>query len=159
MSKDFLKTTVNVTFLKDYESFEEVTYHQGGFGALTREDAYELEQQGIIQLSEDYITKFSRVFNRERLMRPNTFSELDRHFYKEVEEYLSRNDPYKNREAEVVLQSLQSFIQSRLGKIARLAVSSPLTAELESKLAEEEIEIYNTIYEQSTQFKQRWLLK
>jgi DNA replication factor GINS len=61
------------------------------------------------------------------------------------------------REKESITVSLLSFVASRLEKIVKLAASSPLSPELESRLSVEEKELYLMIHRYSSEFKQRVL--
>jgi DNA replication factor GINS len=54
---------------------------------------------------------------------------------------------------------LNTFVASRLEKIVKLAAASPLSAELESKLAAEEKELYHAIHKASVEFKKGVLKK
>jgi DNA replication factor GINS len=55
--------------------------------------------------------------------------------------------------------SLNSFIASRLEKIAKLAVASPASPELREKLSAEEYELYLMIHNVSGLFKESVLKK
>jgi len=61
------------------------------------------------------------------------------------------------REKESITVYLLSFVASRLEKIVKLAASSPLSPELESRLSVEEKELYLMIHRYSSEFKQRVL--
>jgi DNA replication factor GINS len=50
--------------------------------------------------------------------------------------------------------SLNSFIASRLEKIAKLAAASPLSPDLKDKLSVEEYELYLMIHQASDLFKE-----
>jgi len=52
---------------------------------------------------------------------------------------------------------LNSLVRKRQGKIIRLADSSKLSAEIAQKLTVEEQAFYNTIYENSRNFKEKIL--
>jgi DNA replication factor GINS len=94
--------------------------------------------------------------NRERIAKPHDLSGIDVDFYVRVNDHLER---ITERERENLIVSLNIFVASRLEKIVKLAAASPLSAELESKLAAEERELYNLINNASTKFKKGVLKK
>ena len=65
----------------------------------------------------------------------------------------------KDRERENLIVSLNKFVASRLEKIVKLAAASPLSPELDAKLAAEEKELYIMIHNASTEFKKGVLRK
>jgi DNA replication factor GINS len=92
----------------------------------------------------------SRTLNRERIARPHDLSGIDPDFYIRVNDYL---DGLKERERENLIVSLNTFVRSRIEKIVKLAAASPLSAELEAKLAAEEKELYRMINSAASKFK------
>jgi DNA replication factor GINS len=94
--------------------------------------------------------------NRERIAKPHDLSGIDVDFYVRVNDYL---DGLRERERENLLVSLNTFVASRLEKIVKLAAASPLSPELESRLAAEEKELYILINDASSKFKKGVLKK
>ena len=98
----------------------------------------------------------SRAMNRERIAKPHDLSGIDVDFYVRVNDYM---EGIRERERENLLVSLNTFVASRLEKIVKLAAASPLTPELEARLAAEERELYLMINNASTKFKKGVLKK
>lgn len=130
---------------------------EGDMSSLPRWVAKILVEQGAIEVqSNDTAGYISRTLNRERIARPHDLSGIDVDFYVRVNDHL---DTLRERERENLSVSLNTFVASRLEKIVKLAAASPLSAELESKLAAEEKELYRAIHEASTEFKKGVLKK
>lgn len=130
---------------------------EGDMSALPRWVAKILSEQGAIEIqSSDAAGYISRTLNRERIARPHDLSGIDIDFYVRVNDHL---DTLRERERENLAVSLNTFVASRLEKIVKLAAASPLSAELEGRLAAEEKELYRTIHEASVKFKKGVLKK
>ncbi|HVX01719.1 MAG TPA: hypothetical protein VHA09_01050 [Nitrososphaera sp.] len=130
---------------------------EGDMSALPRWVAKILAEQGAIEIqSTDAAGYISRTLNRERIARPHDLSGIDIDFYVRVNDHL---DTLRERERENLVVSLNTFVASRLEKIVKLAAASPLSAELEGRLAAEEKELYRTIHEASMKFKKGVLKK
>jgi DNA replication factor GINS len=110
---------------------------------LSNEEALEIQ-------SGDNASYVSRALNRERISRPHDISGIDIDFYIRATDYL---EGLREREKESLTVSLNTFVASRLEKIVKLAAASPLTAEMEGKLAAEERELYVEINRASAAFK------
>jgi DNA replication factor GINS len=124
---------------------------EGDMSSLPRWVAKILAERDTIEIqSGDSAGYISRAMNRERISRPHDLSSIDADFYIRVNDYL---EGLRERERENLLVSLNTFIVSRLEKIVKLAAASPLSPELESKLAAEEKELYLLINDASTKFK------
>jgi DNA replication factor GINS len=130
---------------------------EGDMASLPRWVAKILVEQGAVEIqSNDIAGYISRTLNRERIARPHDLSGIDVDFYVRVNDHL---DTLRERERENLSVSLNTFVASRLEKIVKLAAASPLSAELESKLAAEEKELYRAIHEASVEFKKGVLKK
>ena len=130
---------------------------EGDMSSLPRWVAKILSEQGAIEVqSADSAGYISRTLNRERIARPHDLSGIDVDFYVRANDYL---DSVKERERENLLVSLNTFVASRLEKIVKLAAASPLSAELEGKLAAEEKELYDVIHHSSMKFRRGVLKK
>ena len=130
---------------------------EGDMSSLQRWIAKILVEQGAVEIQSNDITGYiSRTINRERIAKPHDVSGVDIDFYVRVNEYL---EGLRERERENLIVSLNTFVASRLEKIVKLAAASPLSAELEAKLAAEEKELYILISNVSTKFKKGVLKK
>jgi DNA replication factor GINS len=130
---------------------------EGDMSSLQRWVAEILVEQGAVEIQSNEITGYiSRTMNRERIAKPHDLSGIDVDFYVRVNDYLVG---LKDRERENLIVSLNTFVASRLEKIVKLAAASPLSVELESKLAAEERELYILINNASTRFKKGVLKK
>ena len=130
---------------------------EGDMSTLPRWVAKILSEQGAIEIqSNDNAGYISRTLNRERIARPHDLSGIDVDFYVRVNDHL---DTLRERERENLAVSLNTFVASRLEKIVKLAAASPLSAELEGRLAAEEKELYRTIHGASMKFKRGVLKK
>src|ERR671925_1424479 len=130
---------------------------EGDMSSLPRWIAKILVEQGTVEIQSNDVTGYiSRTMNRERIAKPHDLSGVDIDFYVRVNEYL---EGLRERERENLIVSLNTFVASRLEKIVKLAAASPLSAELEAKLAAEEKELYILISNISTKFKKGVLKK
>jgi DNA replication factor GINS len=130
---------------------------EGDMSSLQRWVAKILVEQDAVEIQSNDITGYiSRTINRERIAKPHDLSGVDIDFYVRVNEYL---EDLRERERENLIVSLNTFVASRLEKIVKLAAASPLSAELEAKLAAEERELYILISNVSTKFKKGVLKK
>jgi DNA replication factor GINS len=125
---------------------------EGDMSSIPRWLAKMLEKEGAVEIQHnDTAAYISRTLNRERISRPHDLSGIDIDFYVRANDYL---EGLKDRERDNLVVSLNTFVASRLGKIVKLAAASPLSGELEGKLAAEERELYRVIHDASTKFKQ-----
>jgi DNA replication factor GINS len=156
----YMSEDVRISYKKDVKmtvGSVAVDAKEGDMSSLPRWVAKILAEQGAIEIqSNDSAGYISRTLNRERIARPHDLSGIDVDFYVRVNDYL---EGLKERERENLMVSLNTFVASRLEKIVKLAAASPLSAELEGKLAAEEKELYNIINEASTKFKKGVLKK
>lgn len=124
---------------------------EGDMSSLPRWAAKILSEQGALEIqSNDVAAYISRAMNRERIAKPHDLSGVDIDFYVRVNDYL---EGLRERERENLIVSLNTFVASRLEKIVKLAAASPLSPELEARLAAEEKELYLLISSASTMFK------
>jgi DNA replication factor GINS len=151
---EFLNEEIRISYKKDVKlSVGEVSVdaREGDMSSLPRWLARILVQQGAVEIqSTDVAAYVSRSLNRERISRPHDLSGIDIDFYIRVNDYYQS---LRERERESLVISLNTFVTSRLEKIVKLAAASPLSTELESKLAAEERELYNLVHKASTGFK------
>ncbi|HZI70682.1 MAG TPA: hypothetical protein VFD60_05930 [Nitrososphaeraceae archaeon] len=155
---EYLMQDIRVTYKRDLKvsvGSTAIDAREGDISSVPRWLGKLLAEQGIIEIQDSDISAYvSRALNRERISKPHDLSGLDPDFYIRVHDYL---EGLKEREKESITVSLLSFVASRLEKIVKLAASSPLSPELESKLSVEEKELYLLIHLYSSEFKQRVL--
>ena len=155
---EYLMQDIRVTYKRDLKvsvGSTAIDAREGDISSVPRWLGKLLAEQGIIEIQDSDISAYvSRAFNRERISKPHDLSGLDPDFYIRVHDYL---EGLMEREKESITVSLLSFVASRLEKIVKLAASSPLSPELESKLSVEEKELYLLIHLYSSEFKQRVL--
>jgi DNA replication factor GINS len=156
----YLMEEVRVSYKKDAKMSVgniAIDAKEGDMSSLQRWVAKILVEQGAVEIQSNDITGYiSRTINRERIAKPHDLSGVDIDFYVRVNEYL---EGLRERERENLIVSLNTFVASRLEKIVKLAAASPLSAELEAKLAAEEKELYILISNVSTKFKKGVLKK
>ena len=156
----YMSEDVRISYKKDVKMSVgnvAIDAKEGDMSSLPRWVAKILSEQGAIEVqSADSAGYISRTLNRERIARPHDLSGIDVDFYVRVNDYL---DSVKERERENLLVSLNTFVASRLEKIVKLAAASPLSAELEGKLAAEEKELYDVIHHSSMKFRRGVLKK
>ncbi len=151
----YMNEEVRISYKKDVKlrvGSVAVDAREGDMSSIPRWLAKMLEKEGAVEIQHDDTAAYiSRTLNRERISRPHDLSSIDIDFYVRVNDYL---EGLKDRERESLVVSLNTFVASRLGKIVKLAAASPLSGELEGKLAAEERELYRVIHGASTRFKQ-----
>lgn len=156
----YLNEEVRISYKKDVRMTVgtiAVDAREGDMSSLPRWAAKMLAEQGAVEIqSNDSAGYISRTLNRERIARPHDLSGIDVDFYVRANDYL---ETLKERERENLLVSLNTFVASRLEKIVKLAAASPLSAELEAKLAAEEKELYRVIHDSSIKFRKGVLRK
>ncbi len=156
----YLTEEVRVSYKKDVKMAVggvSIEAKEGDMASLPRWVAKILAEQDAVEIqSSDLASYVSRAMNRERIAKPHDLSGIDVDFYVRVNDYL---DGLKERERENLLVSLNTFVASRLEKIVKLAAASPLSPELESRLAAEEKELYLLINDASSKFKKGVLKK
>ena len=156
----YMTEEVRVSYKKDVKTTAgnvSVDAKEGDMSSLPRWVAKILSEAGAVEIQSNDITGYiSRAMNRERIAKPHDLSGIDVDFYVRVNDYL---DGLRERERENLLVSLNTFVASRLEKIVKLAAASPLSPEMESKLAAEEKELYKLINNASSKFKKGVLKK
>lgn len=156
----FMAEEVRVSFKRDVHlnvGSVVVEAKEGDMSSLPRWVAKILFEQGALEIqSADLAGYISRAMNRERIAKPHDLSGIDADFYVRVNDYLGG---VRERERENLLVSLNTFVTSRLEKIVKLAAASPLSPELEARLAAEERELYLLINSASAKFKKGVLKK
>tara|TARA_B100000029_G_scaffold359208_1_gene352042 strand:- start:71 stop:586 length:516 start_codon:yes stop_codon:yes gene_type:complete len=101
---------------------------------------------------QDMIQELKQAKVKEDAQGEESISTLEKYFYIRVNEYI-KNLP--KEDSDKVESMLNQLIRIRQGKIVRLADSSKLTADLESKLSVEEEVFYNKINNASNEFKEQ----
>ena len=156
----FMAEEVRVSFKRDVQiavGGVSVDAKEGDMSSLPRWLAKILLAQGALEIqAADLAGYVSRAMNRERIAKPHDLSGIDVDFYIRVNDYL---EGVRERERENLLVSLNTFVTSRLEKIVKLAAASPLSPELEARLAAEERELYTMINDSSSKFKKGVLKK
>src|SRR5919197_508564 len=156
----YLMEEVRVSYKKDAKMSVgniAIDAKEGDMSSLQRWIAKILVEQGAVEIQSNDISSYiSRTINRERIAKPHDLSGVDIDFYVRVNEYL---EGLRDRERENLIVSLNTFVASRLEKIVKLAAASPLSGELEARLAAEEKELYILISNISTKFKKGVLKK
>ena len=156
----YLTEEVRVSYKKDVKmtvSNIVIDAKEGDLSSLPRWVAKILADQAAVEIqSNDIAGYISRAMNRERIAKPHDLSGIDVDFYVRANDYL---EGLRERERENLVVSLNTFLASRLEKIVKLAAASPLSPELEAKLAAEEKELYVLINNASARFKKGVLKK
>ncbi|MDQ3884488.1 MAG: DNA replication complex GINS family protein [Thermoproteota archaeon] len=156
----YMMEEVRVSYKKDAKMIVgniAIDAKEGDMSSLQRWIAKILVEQGAVEIQSNDISSYiSRTINRERIAKPHDLSGVDIDFYVRVNEYL---EGLRDRERENLIVSLNTFVASRLEKIVKLAAASPLSGELEARLAAEEKELYILISNISTKFKKGVLKK
>ncbi|HEX9678352.1 hypothetical protein [Nitrososphaera sp.] len=151
---NYVNEEVRISYKKDVRltvGSVGVDAKEGDMSSIPRWLAKMLEKEGAVEIQQnDTAAHISRTLNRERISRPHDLSGIDIDFYVRVNDYL---EGLKDRERASLVVSLNTFVASRLGKIVKLAGASPLSGELEGKLAAEERELYHVIHDASVKFK------
>jgi len=156
----YLTEEVRVSYKKDVKMAVggvSIDAKEGDMASLPRWVAKILAEQDAVEVQSTELAGYvSRAMNRERIAKPHDLSGIDVDFYVRVNDYL---DGLRERERENLLVSLNTFVASRLEKIVKLAAASPLSPELEARLAAEEKELYLLINDASSKFKKGVLKK
>lgn len=152
---DYLLKEIRVIYLKDIEismpPFLFVNAKEGDMTSVPRWISLILSERGLIEIhDEDNLSYIKRALNRERISSGHMLSAIDPDFYVRVNNYL-RNIDEKERESLIV--SLNPFIASRLQKLVKISISSPLVPEIEEKLSLEEKLLYEVFYKMTFNFK------
>jgi DNA replication factor GINS len=152
---DYLLKEIRVIYLKDIEisipPFLFVSAKEGDMTSVPRWISLILSERGLIEIhDEDNLSYIKRALNRERISSGHMLSAIDPDFYVRVNNYL-RNIDEKERESLIV--SLNPFIASRLQKLVKISISSPLVPEIEEKLSLEEKLLYEVFYKMTFNFK------
>lgn len=161
----YLMEEVRVTFKNDFTiSIDDFTVDAkiGEISSLPRWIAKLLAVKNYLEIQDtDTSIYISRAINRERISKPHDLSSIDTDFYVRVNDYICslENTREFERERENTIIALNSFVASRLEKIVKIAVASPLSGELEKKLSTEEKELYHLIHDSSSEFKSRVIMK
>ena len=152
---DYLLKEIRVIYLKDVEisipPFLFVSSKEGDMTSIPRWISMILIKQGLLEIhDEDNLSYIKRALNRERISSGHMLSVIDPDFYVRVNNYL-RNIDDKERESLIV--SLNPFIASRLQKLVKISISSPLVPEIAEKLSLEEKLLYEAFYKMTFNFK------
>src|SRR5215831_4061529 len=150
----FMLEDIRVTFRQDLRlDLVGVIYDakDGDISMIPRWLAKVLNRKGIVEIQDiDVSSYISRSLNRERIARPHDLSGIDPDFYVRLKDHLEGSTEYDRERLSV---SLNSFIASRLEKIAKLAAASPLSPDVKDKLSAEEYELYTTMHHVTDLFK------
>lgn len=156
----FMIEDVRVTFRRNFSLNLDgvcIDSKDGDISMIPRWLAKVLNRNGVVDLRDiDVSSYISRSLNRERIARAHDLSSIDPDFYVRLNDHLEDS---KETDRERLSISLNSFIASRLEKIAKLAVASPASPELREKLSAEEYELYLMIHNVSGLFKESVLKK
>jgi DNA replication factor GINS len=129
----------------------------GDISMIPRWLAKVLNRNGVLDIQDIDVSSYvSRSLNRERIARPHDLSGIDPDFYIRLKDHLEASSEDDRERLSV---SLNSFIASRLEKIAKLAAASPLSPEVKEKLSAEEYELYLIMHRNTDSFKQTVLNK
>ena len=110
-----------------------------------------LESEGHVILHEqDMLTELKQAKVKEDVQGEESLSTLDKHFYIKINSFMKKLPKDDSNRVESMLNEL---VRIRQGKIVRLADSSKLTSDLESRLSVEEEVYYNQIHKASLEFK------
>lgn len=124
---------------------------QGEMMNLPRWVGQILEENGLGELdSPDMITELKQALSKEKMIGEYQLSTLGPDFYIKLKSSMKRLDKHDYDNVESVLMEL---FRMRRGKIIKLADSSKLTAELNSKLTVEEKLFFESISENSKRFE------
>ena len=156
----YLNEEVRVSFKKDVKfnvGGISLDSKEGDLSSIPRWMAKLLAEDGALEIQfGDTANYVSRALNRERIARPHDLSGIDIDFYVRANDYI---EGLTGRESESLIVSLNTFVASRIEKIVKIAAASPLTGEMEAKLAAEERELYVKVHQLSSAFRQGVLNK
>jgi DNA replication factor GINS len=157
---EYLLEEIRVTFKSEVKiSMNDVNIDakEGDLLLLPRWFTKILLNKNLIEIQDNEVSSYvSKALNRERISKPHDISGVDVDFYIRVNDFL---EGLHEKEREILMVSLNSFVMSRLGKIVKLAAASSLSAEMESKLSAEEKQLYNFVHTSSLAFKESVLRK
>lgn len=157
---EYLLEEIRVTFKSEVKiSINDINIDakEGDILLLPRWFTKILSNKNLIEIQDNEVSSYiSKALNRERISKPHDISSVDVDFYIRVNDFL---DSLNEKEREILIVSLNSFVMSRLGKIVKLAAASSLSAEMESKLSAEEKQLYNFVHTSSLAFKESVLRK
>ena len=112
-----------------------------------------LEENGLGDLdSSDMAAELKQALSKEKMIGEYQLSTLDPDFYIKLKAYMKKLGRHDFDNTESLLMEL---FRMRRGKIIKLADSSKLTRELNSKLSVEEKIFYKSISENSQRFEQQ----
>lgn len=156
----FMLEDIRVTFRHSFSSNIDgisIDAKDGDISMMPRWLAKVLNRNGIIDIQDiDLSSYVSRSLNRERIARPHDLSSVDPDFYIRLNDHLEESG---ENDRERLSVSLNSFVASRLEKIAKLAAASPSSHKLKEKLSTEEYELYLAVHSVVELFKQTVLKK
>lgn len=134
---------VKVTFTADIStsvSGTDVSGREGDVINLPRWVARALEEGGHARVDEPSMEpELKQAISKENGLDDYQLASLDDHFYVRVQAHLERAPQQKREELGSMLNSL---VRSRVSKIARLVISSKLSATNAEKLTIEERSLY-----------------
>ncbi len=134
---------VKVTFTKDIAtsvSGTDISGKEGDVLNLPRWIARVLEDDGYVRIDESSTEpELKQAISKENAQDDYQLARLDDHFYIRVKAHMERIPQQKRDEMSSILNSL---VRSRVAKIARLVISSKLSAANAEKLTIEERGLY-----------------
>lgn len=140
------KTTINQDIKYDVADTK-IEGKQGEVMNLPRWVGQILQEQGLAELdSPDMVTELKQALSKEKMVGVYELATLEPHFYIKLKDSMKKLDKHDYDNVESILMEL---FRMRRGKLIKLADTSKLTAELNSKLTEEEKIFFQTISENS----------
>lgn len=116
-------------------------------------DVLETEKHGQIE-DTDMVVELKQALVKENVKGEFEMAILEPHFYIKLRAYMKKlTDAEKDKYGSL----LNTLVRKRQGKIIRLADSSKLTADIAQKLTIEEKAFFDTIHQNSKNFKEKIL--
>ena len=146
------KITVNQDLNFDVADIK-IESKQGEMMNLPRWVGQILEENGLGDLDgPDMLTELKQALSKEKMIGEYLLSTLEHDFYIKLKAFMKKLDKHDFDNVESILMEL---FRMRRGKIIKLADSSKLTADLNSKLTVEEKIFFESISENSKKFEQQ----
>jgi len=146
------KTTINQD-IKYEVADQKVEGKQGEVMNIPRWVGQILQEQGLGELdSPDMVTELKQALSKEKMIGEYQLATLDPHFYIKLKDSMKKLDKHDYNNVESILMEL---FRMRRGKIIKIADSSKLTAELNSKLSIEEKIFFQTISDNSKELEKQ----
>ncbi len=147
---------VKVTFLHDVKikvGDVDVQGKQGEILNLPRWVADVLESEKHVQIQEtDMVVELKQAIVKENVQGEFELSTLYPSFYIKLNAYMKK---LPSQDFDKVESMLNSLVRKREGKIIQVAGSSKLTGDLSKRLTIEELQLYESIYKNATDFKKQ----